>query len=130
MAEASRALRIDPRCGKDWDHHENENQRPWPDRSYPLTHDVRCFYDGAWTYVNLRGLKADYQKYAGAFKKPKRKGRGRKVSYPQIMIMKKGKPVVPYAWREMKYREYVADEKRKYNEAQAYGRIVKTWGHI
>ena len=35
-----------------------------------------------------------------------------------------------YTWREMKYREYVAKEKREYNEAQAYGRIVKTWGHI
>ena len=133
LVTAIRALRIDPRCGKDWDHHENKNQKPWPDKSYELTHEVRIFSDGTWYEQDIRTLRETYLKYAGAFKKPKQKGRGRKIKYPDKILLKKGKPVMvdgKYTWREMKYREYVADEKRKYNEAQLFGRIVKTWGHI
>ncbi len=130
LADAWRALRIDPRCKLDWDDAKNPNQKPWPDRAYDLKHDIRVFCDGQWLRLDIAYVLDDYKKYAGAFKKPKAKGRGRKVRYPDTAVKKNGEYVRPLQWREMKYKEYVAQEKRKYNEAQAFGKILKIWGHL
>ena len=130
LVEAGNALRIDPRCGEDWDSAKNENQKPWPDRAYDLKHEIRVFYDGRWTKLDISYVLDDYKKYAGAFKKPKAKGHGRKVRYPQTAVKKNGEYVRPLEWREMTYKEHVAKEKQTYNQAQAFGQILKTWGHL